>query len=40
MEQRPAKLAEREVREQACGFIKQMETLDEKCLALLKELCE
>ncbi len=39
MEQRPAKLAEKEIREQACSYIKQIEAMEEKCLALLKELC-
>ncbi|MBQ8546945.1 MAG: hypothetical protein IJ427_00455, partial [Lachnospiraceae bacterium] len=40
MEQRPAKLAEKEVREQACEYIKQIEALEERCLGVLKELCE
>lgn len=40
MEQRPAKLAEKEVREQACGYIKQIEALEERCRGVLKELCE
>ncbi len=38
MEQRPAKLAEKSVREQACEYIKQIKALEERCLGLLKEL--
>lgn len=38
MGQRPAKLADKTVREQACKNIKQIEVLDKKCLDLLKEL--
>ena len=40
MEQRPAKLAEKEVREQACGCIKQIEALEVRCREVLKELSE
>ncbi len=40
MEQRPAKLAEKEVREQAREYIKQIAVLEEKCLGVLKELSE
>lgn len=40
MEQRPAKLAEKAVRERAREYIKQIEGLEEKCLKVLKELCE
>ena len=40
MEQRPAKLAEKSVREQACEYIKQIEVLEERCLGVLKELGE
>lgn len=36
MEQRPAKLAEKLVREQACKYIQQIEALEEKCLELIK----
>ena len=39
-EQRPAKLAEKAVREQAREYIKQIEGLEERCLKVLKELCE
>ena len=39
MEQRPAKLAEKAVREKACGYIKEIEALEEKCLSRMKELC-
>ena len=38
MEQRPAKLAEKTVREQAREYIKQIKALEERCLGLLKEL--
>ena len=40
MEQRPAKLAEKAVRQQACEYIKQIEALEERCLGVLKELGE
>lgn len=40
MEQRPAKLAEQEVRRQACEYIKQIEAVEERCLGVLNELCE
>lgn len=36
MEQRPAKLAEKSVREQACKYIKQIQELEEQCLEKLK----
>lgn len=39
MEQRPAKLAEKEVRAKACEYIREIETLDKKCLEILTELC-
>ena len=38
MEQRPAKLAEKEVRKQACEYIKQIEALEERCFGMLNEL--
>lgn len=38
MEQRPAKLAEKEVREKACEYIKQIEVLEKQSLAILQEL--
>ena len=38
MEQRPAKLAENEVREKACEYIKQIEALEKQSLAILQEL--
>lgn len=38
MEQRPAKLAEKEVREKACEYIKQMETLENQIFSLLQKL--
>lgn len=36
MEQRPAKLAEKSVREQACKYIRQIQELEEQCLEKLK----
>jgi len=38
MEQRPAKLAEKEVREKACEYIKQIEVLEKQSLEMLQEL--
>ncbi len=40
MGQRPEKLAEKKVREQSCMYIRQIEGLEVKALALLKELCD
>lgn len=40
MGQRPAKLAEKAVREKACEYITQIEALEKKCLVVLKELCQ
>lgn len=38
MEQRPAKLAEKEVREKACAYIKQIEALENQIFSILQEL--
>jgi len=38
MEQRPAKLAEKEVRKKACEYIKQIEELEKQSFAILQEL--
>ncbi|MBP3576565.1 MAG: helix-turn-helix transcriptional regulator [Lachnospiraceae bacterium] len=38
MEQRPAKLAEKEVREKACEYIKQIEVLEKQSLEMLQKL--
>ena len=38
MEQRPAKLAEKEVRKKACEYIKQIEVLEKQSLEMLQEL--
>lgn len=38
MEQCPAKLAKKEVREKACGYIKQIEKLEKQSLEILKTL--
>ncbi|MBQ9768089.1 MAG: helix-turn-helix domain-containing protein [Lachnospiraceae bacterium] len=38
MEQRPAKLARKEVREKACQYIGEIEKVEEKCLALMRNL--
>lgn len=36
MEQRPQKLAEKKVREKACGYIREIEKLEKQCLEILK----
>ena len=38
MEQRPAKLAEKEVREKACEYIRQIEALEKQSLTVLQEI--
>lgn len=38
MEQRPEKLSQKSVREQACKYIEEIEMLEKQCLEILKEL--
>ena len=40
MEQRPAKLAEKEVRAKACEYIKQIETLEKQSLEVLQAVAK
>lgn len=40
MEQRPMKLMEKGVRQQACKYIREIEVLEKRCLRILTELCE
>lgn len=39
MEQRPANLAKKEVRNRACKYIQEIEVSEKQCLEILKELC-